>query len=240
MAINLLRKRAVDARFEPAPATVSAVEQPASARSFLRGASAPLAGPRLEAAPADPEAATQGVTMMRREREQRMRAIIDDHADFVARVLRNAGTPAADVDDDVQRAFIVVSRRLDDIHPGAEKSFLLRTALNLAAHARRTIARRREVAADEAPESDDGQSSPERIAEMRRHRVLLDEVLGQMETNLRTVFVLYEFEEMSMSEIATTLDIPPGTVASRLRRAREDFRSRVRLIEGVTGEEKAK
>lgn len=172
-----------------------------------------------------------------RNRERRLRAIVDDHADFVARVLRNAGTPAADIDDDVQRAFIVVSRRLDEIHPGAEKSFLLRTALNLAAHARRTVARRREVAADEAPESDDGLTSPERIAEQRRHRLLLDDVLSRMEENLRTVFVLYEFEEMSMAQIATALEIPPGTVASRLRRAREDFRARVRMIEGVTGSE---
>lgn len=188
------------------------------------------------AAPVAAVAAPVGITAAR-SREQRLRAIVDDHADFVARVLRNAGTPAADIDDDVQRAFIVVSRRLDEIHPGAEKSFLLRTALNLAAHARRTVARRREVAADEAPESDDGQTSPERIAEQRRHRLLLDDVLSRMEENLRTVFVLYEFEEMSMAQIATALEIPPGTVASRLRRAREDFRARVRMIEGVTGSE---
>jgi RNA polymerase sigma-70 factor, ECF subfamily len=171
------------------------------------------------------------------DRESRLRAIVYDHADFVARVLRNAGTPPGDVDDDVQRAFIVVARRLDEIHAGAEKSFLLRTALNLAAHARRTVARRREVAAEEAPESDDGLTSPERIAEQRRHRLMLDDVLGRMEENLRTVFVLYEFEELSMAQIAAALEIPPGTVASRLRRAREDFRARVRAIEGVTGSE---
>jgi RNA polymerase sigma-70 factor, ECF subfamily len=176
-------------------------------------------------------------TTAARDREQRLRSIVYDHADFVARVLRNAGTPAADIDDDVQRAFIVVSRRLDEIHPGAEKSFLLRTALNLAAHARRTVARRREVAADEAPESDNGLASPERIAEQRRYRLLLDDVLSRMEENLRTVFVLYEFEEMSMAQIATALEIPAGTVASRLRRAREDFRARVKTIEGVIGSE---
>jgi len=226
MAIHLLTKTQAEGPFEPPTESGRVSVQPTLVRTGARAALTPAPSSRREIAEAQ------------LRREQRLRAIVDDHADFVARVLRNAGTPAADVDDDVQRAFIVVSRRLDDIHPGAEKSFLLRTALNLAAHARRTIARRREVAAEEAPESDDGQASPERIAEIRRHRVMLDDVLAQMETNLRTVFVLYEFEEMSMSEIASTLDIPPGTVASRLRRAREDFRARVKAIEGMSGEEK--
>jgi RNA polymerase sigma-70 factor (ECF subfamily) len=49
-----------------------------------------------------------------------------------------------------------------------------------------------------------------------------------MDLDLRTVFILYEVEEMTMAEIATVLQIPPGTVASRLRRAREDFLARVR------------
>jgi RNA polymerase sigma-70 factor (ECF subfamily) len=40
---------------------------------------------------------------------------------------------------------------------------------------------------------------------------------------LRAVFVLYELEDFTMAEIARTLELPPGTVASRLRRARETF-----------------
>jgi RNA polymerase sigma-70 factor (ECF subfamily) len=55
-----------------------------------------------------------------------------------------------------------------------------------------------------------------------------------MENDLRTVFVLYEFEEMSMAEIAATIRIPQGTVASRLRRARVEFKARVRALEGLS------
>ena len=48
-----------------------------------------------------------------------------------------------------------------------------------------------------------------------------------MPFSLRTVFVLSEIEELEAAKIAELLDIPVGTVASRLRRAREDFRARV-------------
>jgi len=56
------------------------------------------------------------------DREARLRWMVDEYIDFVARVLRNAGTPAAEVDDDVQRTFIAAARRLDDVRPGAERS----------------------------------------------------------------------------------------------------------------------
>jgi RNA polymerase sigma-70 factor (ECF subfamily) len=170
--------------------------------------------------------------MNRRDREARLRGLIDQYLDFVARVLRNAGVPEAQIDDDVQRTFIAVARRLDDVRPGSEKSFLLQSALRIAAHARRTVARRREVHSDEIPEIVNSLATPEQLTDQKRARQLLDHVLSQMESDLRTVFLLYEFEEMSMAEIAGVLRIPQGTVASRLRRARAEFRDRVRALEG--------
>jgi RNA polymerase sigma-70 factor (ECF subfamily) len=44
------------------------------------------------------------------------------------------------------------------------------------------------------------------------------------------VFVLYELEGLSMAEIAGLLELPPGTVASRLRRAREEFHAQARRL----------
>jgi RNA polymerase sigma-70 factor (ECF subfamily) len=184
----------------------------------------------LEVAGSDVPAALP--PMNRRDREARLRGLIDQYLDFVARVLRNAGVPEAQIDDDVQRTFIAVARRLDDVRPGSEKSFLLQSALRIAAHARRTVARRREVHSDEIPEIVNSLATPEHLTDQKRARQLLDHVLSQMESDLRTVFLLYEFEEMSMAEIAGVLRIPQGTVASRLRRARAEFRDRVRALEG--------
>ena len=173
-----------------------------------------------------------------RDRDARLRAMVDRYLDFVARVLRNAGTPDAEIDDEVQRTFITAARRLDDVRPGAEKGFLFKIALNLAAHVRRTMARRREVLAEEAPERNETFPTPEQLTDQKRMRQLLDRVLDRMDESLRVVFVLYEFEEMNMSEIADVLEIPRGTVASRLRRARGDFRERVAALEGLArGEE---
>jgi len=167
------------------------------------------------------------------ERELRLRQLVDTHVGHVARILRNAGTAEADVDDDVQRVFIALSNRLDDVRIGAEKSFLIQTALHMAAHARRTAARRREILTDQTPEIVDPVANPEEMANRRQVRRTLDQILGQMETELRIVFSLYEFEQMTTAEISGVLEIPRGTVASRLRRARAEFRERVARIESL-------
>lgn len=193
-----------------------------------------VAGPSAGATGAGEQAPAAPPVMTQRERDLRLRGLIDRYLHFVARVLRNAGVPDAQIDDDVQRTFIAAARRLDDVRLGSEKSFLLQSALRIAAHARRTVARRREVHPEEMPELVNSLATPEHLTDQKRARQLLDHVLSQMGHDLRTVFVLYEFEEMSMAEIATTLRIPPGTVASRLRRARAEFRERVRALEGLS------
>jgi len=166
--------------------------------------------------------------VMKRERENRLHFLVTEHIDFVARVLRNLGTPPIDVDDAVQRTFITASNHLDDIRTGHEKGFLFQIALRVAAHARRSLARRREVPADEEEEPMDMVATPEHLTDQKRTRELLDAILGEMPIELRSVFVLHEFEGLTMAEIAELAEIAPGTVASRLRRARAEFRLRVR------------
>jgi RNA polymerase sigma-70 factor, ECF subfamily len=46
------------------------------------------------------------------------------------------------------------------------------------------------------------------------------------------VLVLHDIEELPMREIASMLDLPPGTVASRLRRAREQLEEDVTRLSG--------
>jgi RNA polymerase sigma-70 factor (ECF subfamily) len=54
-----------------------------------------------------------------------------------------------------------------------------------------------------------------------------------MPVELRLVFVLYEIEEMTTPAIAAAIGVPVGTVASRLRRARESFRAIVRRMQAA-------
>ena len=157
----------------------------------------------------------------------RLRELFDLNLDFVWRSLRRLGVPATVVDDAAQEVFLVASRRLADIELGRERSFLFATALRVASDARRAITRRGEHVDDALEHIADDAPGPAELADRQRARAVLDRVLDGMELDLRAVFVLYELEEMTMADIGITLDLAPGTVASRLRRAREAFQAAV-------------
>jgi RNA polymerase sigma-70 factor (ECF subfamily) len=160
--------------------------------------------------------------------DARLRAIVGAHFDFLWRSLRRLGVPSTDVDDCAQQVFLVAARKLDEIVPDAERAFLFGTAMRVASDARRSRTRRREVHEDDAAEAFDPAPDPEQIADRRRARAVLDEVLDALPMDLRAPFVLFELEELPTAEIAVLLDLPAGTVASRLRRAREEFQ---RIVE---------
>jgi RNA polymerase sigma-70 factor (ECF subfamily) len=168
--------------------------------------------------------------MRDQESDARLRFLVDGHFEFASRIIRNLGIPDCDVDDLLQQAFSITADRLRDIATGKERAFLIQTAIHLAASARRARALSRETLTDELPDVSDGRPSPEERSDQVRALRVLDGVLADMDLDLRSVFVLYEVEEMTMAEIATVLQLPAGTVASRLRRAREDFLARVQRL----------
>lgn len=183
----------------------------------------------LDAAPgeceaADPESGGDSDWTRAAAPEARLRALVDRYFDAVWCALRRLGVPPADLDDCAQQVFVIASRKLAAIEPGRERGFLLGTAVRVASHARRAERRRREMSEGlEIARALDGAPSPDECVDQKRLREWLDEVLSAMPDDLRAVFVLFELEELSSQEIARHLELPVGTVASRLRRARDVF-----------------
>jgi len=173
--------------------------------------------------------------------DQRLTELFHLHFDQVWRLVRRLGVPAASIDDAAQEVFVVASRRLDVIERGKERAFLYGTAVRVAADARRSRDRRREAPPEAAAAvldslPDSAVPSPDELVDQKRARELLDDIIARLPEDTRPVFVLYELEGLTMAEIATCLELAPGTVASRLRRAREAFHAQVaRLDAGRKG-----
>jgi RNA polymerase sigma-70 factor (ECF subfamily) len=155
--------------------------------------------------------------------ERRLRELIELHYDFIWRTVRYLRVPDSSLEDAAQQVLCILARRLQDVVPGAEKSFLYGTAVRVARDLRRT-AQRRPATPDPDLDAFVAQDpGPEDLLTRRRQRDELQRLLHALPDGLRMVFVLYEIEELTMAEIAQALEMSPGTVASRLRKARETF-----------------
>ena len=189
------------------------------------------------AEPLTPEVAETAV-VSRLERDARITAIVRAHHGFIWRLLRRLGIPQASADDATQQVFCIASRRIDAIACGSERSFLFGTAVRVASDFRRSARQRERPDLGVAERGDPG-PSPEELADKRMARALLDEILSAMPMELRTVLVLFELEQMTKVEVAELLGVPVGTAASRLRRARVEFKAcvqrRLARVEGMKG-----
>jgi RNA polymerase sigma-70 factor (ECF subfamily) len=165
----------------------------------------------------------------------RLRGVIDRHYDFVWRTVRYLGVDEATAEDAAQQVMCILARRLGEIAPGAEMSFLFSTAVRVASEARRAARRRPASDGSDVDELVGAVPSPEELADERCARAVLRAVIDAIPTDLRVVFVLFEIEELTLAQIAAMVGIPIGTAASRLRRARESFHGIVRRMQARQG-----
>lgn len=129
----------------------------------------------------------------------------------------------------MQDVFIVVHRRLPEFELRASVRTWLFAIIRRVASDYRRRARRKGIG-DELPAEipDTVSDSPRATVEKRQARALLTSFLQELHEPKRVVFMLVEIEQMSVPEVAETLELNINTVYSRLRAARRDFERAVR------------
>jgi RNA polymerase sigma-70 factor, ECF subfamily len=152
--------------------------------------------------------------------------VYEEHFRFVWRSMRRLGVPESDVADAVQDVFLVVHRRLGEFEGRSKVSTWLYGICYRVARDRRRLAHVRRRADDDGDmdERPDERADVAEAAERRQGLELLETILDEMPIEQRAVFTLFELDAMGGDAIAEALEIPLGTVYSRLRIAREQFR----------------
>lgn len=147
------------------------------------------------------------------------------HAAYVASFLRRLGMPASEVDDLVQDVFLIAHTK-GGFTPGEAKprSWLSAIAVRLVQNKRRSFARNREDANDIAIEfAATSDKTPAEQLELQRSLERVQSALDSMDVEHRATFILYELENESCQTISELLQVPVGTVYSRLHKARQRF-----------------
>ena len=147
------------------------------------------------------------------------RSLYEQYCERVYRLMyRMVGSSHAD--DLTQQVFLCVLRKLDKFHGHSSFStWLYRVASNEALQFLRQS--HRDLEQPMLCEIADNQSDATDQVDLRE---LMEFALSRLDPELRAIFLLRESEGLSYYDIALTLDIAEGTVASRLSRTRRCLR----------------
>jgi RNA polymerase sigma-70 factor (ECF subfamily) len=154
-----------------------------------------------------------------------VRTIYREHGRFVWLSLQRLGIHPSDLDDVAQDVFMVVHRRLDTFDRRARiTTWLFGICMRVAANYRRRRCWSHEVLSggleDERPSA---LAAADDILVRREQREIAELALNRLEVAKRATFVMFEIESLSCLEIAELMNVPVGTVYSRLHSARKQL-----------------
>ncbi|MEZ6064558.1 MAG: sigma-70 family RNA polymerase sigma factor [Planctomycetaceae bacterium] len=155
-----------------------------------------------------------------------MAQLVEEHATFLYRLGYRLSGSAQDAEDLVQQAFLAAQQHLDQVREPSSTRAWLATVLR---NAWRRSFRRRD--AGPAFSFDDvGEPAELPVAERELDAEELQAALDELPEEFRTAIVMYYLESLSYREIAEALEIPIGTVMSRLSRGKAWLRQRLNAV----------
>lgn len=148
--------------------------------------------------------------------------LVGQYQRLIISVAYRQGLDLAEAEDVAQETFVRAWLALPKYKPslGSWRAWLCRIAINLAIDSHRR--ERPRLDWDEA--LPDPASGPADQAEAESRAALVRRALAQLPPASRAALILHEYGALSYAEIAAALDIPSGTVMSRLSYARRRLR----------------
>lgn len=186
--------------------------------------------PQVDAEPATNVAAAGSgaapdVAALREGDASAVAAAYDAHHVAVRRLARRLLGDDVSAEDLVHEVFVRLPETIRSYRGDAAlRTFLLSVAANRSRHFVRAAARRRAATSRLAAEPTGRSEAPDESLERRRLAVALATALDDLPHGLRVAFVLSDIEERPSPEVAAILDVPEGTVRSRLHAARKKLR----------------
>lgn len=160
-----------------------------------------------------------------------------DHAAGAWRALRRLGVREADVEDACQDVFVVIHEKLGRFDRARPlRPWVLGICVKVAAKYRRRAHVQREAMTD-APFAITEPLQPQAL-EARQARELLEHILARLTDEQREVFVLFELQELPMTEVAAIVEVPLQTAYSRLHAARKRVEAQIERLQSRGPEER--
>jgi RNA polymerase sigma-70 factor (ECF subfamily) len=164
-------------------------------------------------------------------------AIVRQHRRKVFNVAYKFVGKHDEAEDLTQDIFLKIFKSLDTFDRRANfQTWLISVSRNLCIDHYRSVRKERETidravdASELSPVSHD--AGPVAALEQRDRVTLLRDAMAALPDTLRTAVMMRDIQELSYQEIAERLDLPEGTVKSRINRGRTELARQIRRLRG--------
>lgn len=162
--------------------------------------------------------------------------LVQQHYALVYRFAYRLTGRVADAEDLTQQTFLSAQSHLDQLRDaGRAKGWLCAIARNRFL---KQLARNPGVCVATLDHLEDPQTAASPASEAEIDEDRLQRALNELSEEFRVPLVLFYFEELSYREISEQMQVPVGTIMSRLARAKRHLRRKLRCSDSPTGRER--
>ena len=162
--------------------------------------------------------------------KEKLESLIELYGNDVLRIATLYMQNPSTAEDIFQDVFIKVSKYLSSFHgKSSEKTWIIKITINTCKDYLKSAWRKKVVSIENFNDTIENASFDENIIDSENASMVLNEIL-LLPTKYKDVLILYYYKDFSTVEISSVLNIPEATVRTRMKRAREMLKEKLKII----------
>ena len=162
--------------------------------------------------------------------KEKLENLIELYGNDVLRIATLYMQNPSTAEDIFQDVFLKVNKYLSSFQgKSSEKTWIIKITINTCKDYLKSAWRKKVVSIENFNDTIENASFDENIIDNENANMVLNEIL-LLPTKYKDVLILYYYKDLSTVEIANVLNIPEATVRTRMKRAREMLKEKLKII----------
>ena len=162
--------------------------------------------------------------------KEKLESLIELYGNDVLRIATLYTQNPSTAEDIFQDVFLKVNKYLSSFQgKSSEKTWIIKITINTCKDYLKSAWRKKVVSIENFNDTIENASFDENIIDSENASMVLNEIL-LLPTKYKDVLILYYYKDFSTVEISSVLNIPEATVRTRMKRAREMLKEKLKII----------
>lgn len=164
------------------------------------------------------------------DNKEKLTNLIELYGNDVLRIATLYTKNPSTAEDIFQDVFFKVSKSISSFSGrSSEKTWIIKITINTCKDYLKSAWRKKVVSLENLAETSDSIDYDDTIINSEKSSIILKEILD-LPLKYKDVLILYYYKELNTVEISKILNVPEATVRTRMKRAREILKEKLKII----------